>query len=154
VFRALARHVELNRFGDRVRLYDCALSDTSAEAARFFVSQSPVNNGLSSLLLDEAPGAHQLSGQSAIDVRTLTFDRWLEDVSLDRVDLLKMDVEGAELQVLRGMQRAFDHRRVRRIVCETTWDGPAHRLLVRHGYAATPLEPIGPLINIAYTLPD
>ena len=51
----------------------------------------------------------------------------MDDVlSLDRdspmIDLVKIDVEGAELKVLRGMQRLLVERRVRRLVVEITPD--------------------------------
>lgn len=40
-------------------------------------------------------------------VTTMPLDEWVDEAGLDRLDLIKLDVEGAELQVLAGAQRTL-----------------------------------------------
>jgi FkbM family methyltransferase len=151
VFQELERHVEVNAFGDRVRAVDCALSDVNG-AARLYVT--PVLSGLSSLDIDGAPGRDSLRTGYAVSTRTLRFDDWIARVGVDRVDLIKIDVEGTEDRVLAGMVGTLAARRIDRVVCETTPGGPAHRLLSSFGYESRALDSYGIHGNIAYALPD
>ena len=154
VYEQLAQHVRLNHFEQRVVLLQEALSDTAGEGARLFVSQCPDNSGLSSLTPGaESIAAGSLSEASTIRVRTDTFDRWLASGSVERVDLVKIDTEGAEAHVVRGMSRALREKRIGAVVCETQWDSEAHRLLCASGLVSSVLDSAGTLANIAYGLP-
>jgi len=129
-------------------------TDTSQEGAPFFVSQFGGNSVLSSLM----PAASTLaigglSPDRTILVRTGTFDRWLAASGVRRVDLVKIDTEGAEAHVVRGMSEALRDGRVGAVVCETRWDSDAHRLLCGFGLVPQALETVGPLANIAYAQP-
>ena len=154
VYEQLDQHVRLNGFERRVVLVQQALSDSSQEGTRFFVSQWSGNSGLSSMM----PAASTiavggLSPDRTIPVRTDTFDRWLAASGAERVDLVKIDTEGAEALVVRGMSEALRDRRVGAVVCETRWDSDAHRRLCGFGLVPQSLETIGALTNIAYAQP-
>jgi FkbM family methyltransferase len=149
VFRELTVHVELNACADRARAYQCALSDAPAERVRLFVS--PRHSGFSTLAPDRSPGRDHLSAESVVDVRTSTFDRWRLEAGVEAVDLVKIDVEGAEDQVLAGMAGSLHEGRVGAIICETRWDGTAHRRLLDVGFQPEALEIVGPgTANILY----
>lgn len=152
VFAQLEAHVRLNRFEPRVVLMRQALSDTVDQRARLFVSQWPGNSGVSSLLPPASTVSEGgLSPERSIPVETETFDRWLAASALEHVDLVKIDTEGSEALVVRGMSAALGSRRIGAVVCETQWDGAAHRLLCSFGLRPQRLEAVGPLTNIAYT---
>jgi FkbM family methyltransferase len=154
VYEQLAEHVRLNHLEQRVVLLQGALSDTAGDGARLFVSQCPGNSGLSSLVPGaESIAAGSLSAASTISVRTDTFDRWLETAGVGRVDLVKIDTEGAETHVVRGMSKALLEKRVGAVVCETQWGSEAHRLLCASGLVPEVIETAGTLANIAYELP-
>jgi FkbM family methyltransferase len=57
------------------------------------------------------PGDGALRGAFEVleteEVETLSLDAWQERRGIDRIDVLKVDVEGAELEVLRGASRAL-----------------------------------------------
>ena len=150
VYERLMTHVRLNRFDPRVVLLEQALWD-SAGKQTFFVSQWSENNGISTLTPDATVIADGgLSRDRTISVRTETFDRWLAASGVERVHLVKIDAEGAEAHVVRGMSGALHARRIDAIVCETCWDSEAHRLLCERGFMPRALETNGPLTNIAY----
>jgi FkbM family methyltransferase len=150
VYERLDAHVRLNGFDHRVVLVRQALWDMNGEET-FFVSQRPENNGISTL----TPGASNLadgglSPERTIRVRTQTFDSWLANNGIERVDVVKIDAEGAEAHVVRGMSCALRAGRIDTVVCETVWDSDAHRLLCGFGFAPQSLDINGPLRNIAY----
>ena len=43
-----------------------------------------------------------------IEVETITVDDLVEELGLDKVDIVKMDVEGATMEVLKGMQKTLE----------------------------------------------
>lgn len=83
--------VALNRMSDRVRLFATAVGDHTGEA--HFVPHGPWGR----LATPEAT--------EGIVVPLQTVDSLLAAEGVDRVDLAKIDVEGADLDVLRGMTR-------------------------------------------------
>jgi FkbM family methyltransferase len=76
------------------------------------------------LRLDGLPegdlGSATLYGQGVptVDVEVETFDRWAAREGLGSLDLVKIDVEGSELDVLRGMTSSIETFRPRAIVIE------------------------------------
>ena len=151
IFRQLRTHVALNGFDDRVRLLPSALADAPGEA-RLFVSQDALNSGLSSL----TPASEHLESGSLSEAHTVsvpvdTFDHWFSSSGLSRVDLMKIDVEGAEGLVLQGMSAALQTDAIRAIILETAWGGPAHLVLCEAGFEPQMLDSAGVLANVLYT---
>ena len=151
VFAQLEAHATLNGFGARVTAMQMALSDAPDAAARLFVSQQRDNSGLSSLTPSEdtlKDGG--LSAAHTIAVRADTFDTWRAGVGLAHVDLLKIDVEGAEAHVVAGMRASLAGGHIDRLIVETVWGSAAHRALCDAGYEPRVLDPVGALSNILY----
>lgn len=95
----LRNNAELNGF-DRITLSNLALSDHDGHAL-FHVGPED-NSGLSSL--------RQPRGSTVMfDVKLARFDKMFNDSN--NIALVKIDVEGAELAVLRGMKEYLCHRR-------------------------------------------
>ena len=152
VFEQLRTHVRLNAFEDRVTLFQAALADAHADATALFVSQNAGNSGLSSLILHESTlDLGWLSPAHTIPVRVDTFDEWFAESGLEHIDLVKIDVEGAEERVIAGMSAALQSSVIRALLCETVWDGPAHTTLCEAGYTPKLLEPMGPVANVLYS---
>lgn len=62
---------------------------------------------------------------AAEEVKATTIDLYCEREGITRIDLLKIDVEGAEFQVLRGAQRMLSEKRISCVTFEfgqTTFD--------------------------------
>ena len=110
-------------------------------------------------------------GDVVQEVDVVPFDEWADDRGLERLDIVKIDVEGAEHDVLLGMHRSLERFHPRLIVVEVVeWflvrsgSSPAalDAFLRAHGYAivgptvaeitAGPTGPLWP--NAVYRLQD
>lgn len=91
------------------------------------------------LFIGERAGTHSLKrdfGLGCIEVQAKPLDKILKELGVKRVDWVKIDVEGAELEVLEGMEDALK-RYHPKIVIEV-WEGNVknvERFLKRHGYS-------------------
>lgn len=92
----------------RVTIHPVALGEAAMEAASFF--RSPESTGISSLL--PFRDSHEQTGQ----VPVTTLDLFTSTHGIDHVDFLKIDAEGWDLMVLRGVPWERLHPSV--IVCE------------------------------------
>lgn len=144
VFEQLSEHVACNGLSNVVTERE-ALAEQEGPL-ELFVSACAANSGLSSI----APGSHLFESGSLdrdrhFQVHGTTFDRWRRSRGVERIDLLKIDVEGAEMLVLRGMSETLAEAAPAGIICESHGVGGAHedearRLLVAHGYEASDLD--------------
>ena len=66
----------------------------------------------------EQTGASHITKSGGIPIRAIRLDTYLTDNTLDRVDLLKLDIEGYELTALRGAELALKKRRIKAIYFE------------------------------------
>lgn len=99
--------------GGRVVVNACGLSDREGDAAIYALSgdstaTSTVRDATAANLAVR-DGEHRISEMRA---RVTTGDAYMEERGIERVDVLKIDVEGAEPAVLRGFERAFADGRI------------------------------------------
>jgi FkbM family methyltransferase len=66
----------------------------------------------------EQTGASHITESGGIPIRSVRLDTYLKDKGLDRVDLLKLDIEGYELSALLGAEDALKNRRIKAIYFE------------------------------------
>jgi FkbM family methyltransferase len=143
ICRRLQRHVDVNRVNDRVRVFDVAIADRDADDVNLFISCRIDNSGLSSLSPSAAALATgELSRDVRVHVSTSRFDSVMRTAALSRIDLIKIDVEGAELPALHGMRRTLERLRPPAIICETEEGGPAVEFLCSFGYRVRVLDRI------------
>jgi len=88
----LRRNLALNRL-DFVECVPLALSDTHGTAT--FYAPTEANKGIGSL-------ARRSGASRPFDVETVELDRYCASHGIAAIDVMKLDVEGAELHVLRG----------------------------------------------------
>ncbi|HSP45103.1 MAG TPA: FkbM family methyltransferase, partial [Chthoniobacterales bacterium] len=96
----------------RVSVVSAALSDRNGEA-QFEINRSEASSSL--LPIDERNSAwfaRDLSVANSISVITLTLADLMDRQQLDSVDLLKLDLQGAERLVLSGGVEALNRVRV------------------------------------------
>jgi FkbM family methyltransferase len=89
-----------------------AASDRAGEATLAGYAEADRNRGVSSLVAAPAGDAPSFA------VRTAPLDDLLDEQGIDAVDLVKVDVEGAEELVVRGMARGLADGRYHRVLVE------------------------------------
>ena len=154
----LRRSASLNGYSLTVIEAACAASDGYL---RFYESDQPDNSGTATAV----PGVHSTA---ATQVRAMSLDSYCAGVDV-WPDVLKIDVEGFELEVLKGFERGLQSRSPRLIVAELSDDPrhPAHgqvaAFLLRWGYRAHRIGERGTLLpfegakgveNVAFTRTD
>jgi FkbM family methyltransferase len=87
-----------DRFGSRSRVVINSVGLSSNEQTSEIFAQAP-GSSRSSLYAERFESKNELTNES---IRLTTLDRYCEDRSIKRIHLLKMDVEGHELEALKG----------------------------------------------------
>ena len=87
----IRRNIEINGLKN-VTVIEKAVGDREGSAT-LYVPESD-NSGLASL--------NQMAGAKAIDVPVITLDRFVRELGLKRVDVMKIDIEGAEVMAFEG----------------------------------------------------
>lgn len=108
--RLLWQHLRLNRCRN-VSVESFALGSQPTEAELFLVEGR--ETGCNSL---RPPSVNELTRAIRVPVQTL--DNFLRQGGIGHVDFIKMDVEGAELEVLRGATELLNGRERPVILCE------------------------------------
>jgi FkbM family methyltransferase len=98
LYARLVKNVELNDFAGRIRAYATALSDTCGLG---HLNIKPSHSGIAKLV--------QSSGGATVSLTTL--DDFCRANGIEKVDFLKIDVEGLEERVLRGTERTMSSLR-------------------------------------------
>ncbi|MDO8392067.1 MAG: FkbM family methyltransferase [Actinomycetota bacterium] len=110
----LRRTLAINGCSSIVELHETAVSDVDGQAVLH------LGNWLGHHSLGE-PASVPAGGPAAIDVPVVRFDSVV--AATQRVDLVKIDVEGLELQVVRGLEATIGHNPDIAVIVEF---GPAH----------------------------
>jgi len=104
----------------KVQLFNAALGSEPSEAHLFRFSFDQTNS-----LLPKAAGAESyvadadfLRQSGTVPVKVTTVDAICESAGISRIDLLKMDTQGFELEVLRGSKRLLESNSVALIYAE------------------------------------
>lgn len=116
VFAVLERTCALNQL-DGLTAVHAAAADGPGELTLAGFDDRQDNWGLSRLVVDSEPGQ---GGEAAVSyrVRAVALDDLLDEQGVGVVDLVKMDIEGAEALALRGMRRGRESGRYRRLLIE------------------------------------
>lgn len=112
-FERLIENVKLNDWKN-VQAFNFAISDKKGEKKLYVFKSGRASGSGFALRNDSVP----------ITVKTMP----LEDAVKTDIDLVKMDIEGAEVEVLKGMERTLAKGRAR-IICEVH---PKHISLLGH----------------------
>jgi FkbM family methyltransferase len=118
--RRLVRTLELNSLGN-VTVSASALSDTVGESNLF--SYGPGFESWSTLSPRTIELADRtLEAATSQVVETTTLDDYCESAGITSIDLLKIDVEGAEQRVLDGAVRLLEQARIASVIVEVSDD--------------------------------
>lgn len=93
-----------------IRVCPFALSDRNGSVTVHYENDV---TGLASIDNDNAMlPARNVTLAKTLEAETRTLDSYCEANGVDRVDILKIDVEGHEMSVLKGAERMFKERRI------------------------------------------
>ncbi len=122
----LKRHLTLNRI-ENVTVIEAAVAERSGTVR--FEEDSSTSKG-------------RIGAEGALEVQSIALDDWIDREKLPAPDLIKIDIEGAELQALMGAARilASSHP----AIFLSTHSGKVHRdcldLLDSLGYRVVPID--------------
>ncbi len=109
-------HLESNHFPPNVRLNNIALGSAKGETELFLFGDGA---GTNSLYPREGLTEHGIAGPIGREtVRLDTLDSYCDKHELREIDFLKLDVEGHELETLKGARAMLAHRRLKIIQFE------------------------------------
>lgn len=94
-FLVIKENIKLNNVTDNVIAEQIAISNKDGVAQ---INLSSINDGAHSMVND-------VHSQDSIEVKTAPFSIIWDKYSLDKIDFLKVDCEGAEYQIFGGMSR-------------------------------------------------
>ena len=100
---------------DRIQLNNFGIGKTNEELTLFSDSEGSGMASLTPRRLDHFGIAHDRLKES---VRIRTLEEYCQTHEIDQIDLLKIDVEGHELDVLNGGKKLFSNRQVRMVQFE------------------------------------
>ena len=129
-FAALSNNIKLNGLGKQIKPFNIAIAKKEGNAKLYLNKE---NDGCHSLL-------HELNPESeGMKVKTLDFDGFLAENGLKTVDLLKMDCEGAEMDILRGTKKLGA---IKAIVMETNYPNfdEVKSILAKKGFTVSQIE--------------
>jgi FkbM family methyltransferase len=131
-YRLLARNVDLNGYTNVV----CVPYALGRKHGQVLLNYDEETSTASTV--------HRLP--RSLSVPQVPLDDLLDQLSIASIDLLKLDVEGAELEVLEGSRRTLAASPNLRVIVEihsphaTGKECPVERWLSSHGYRTTPLQ--------------
>jgi FkbM family methyltransferase len=105
VFKLLKKNVEMNCINHNVVLMNKAIGDTKGKALlRIPVAGNVADTGRASLLGINGSQKQYVYEEVSVD----TLDNIIKDLNINRVNLLKIDIEGAEALAFKGMRRTLE----------------------------------------------
>jgi FkbM family methyltransferase len=128
----------------QVRTHAVGLSDADGMVDVFYAPDSSV---LATCIAGMTEAFHGLQPQTQ-RARVTTGDRFCAEHRIDRIDLLKIDVEGLEPRVLAGFRDMLDGGRIRAIQFEYGYVNIAVKFLLKDFYEL--LRPLGFAIGKIY----
>lgn len=102
VFGRLRENVTQNRLDGVVSCYNVAISKEKGTTTIKYADSSKENQGMGSLVDDELSVINKCG-----TVHTISIDEFLEEHNVEKIDLVKVDIQGAEPYLLEGGRRCF-----------------------------------------------
>jgi FkbM family methyltransferase len=122
----IEKNLSLNGL-ENVKIVSTAVSDRSGTATLYLLPD--LNSGGSSF---HRPTRYAVPEQKT---DTVTLEQVLTTCNLEKVDLLKVDIEGAEYEALLGSPALFEHHRIKAVALELH-----PQILAARGKSATDIE--------------
>lgn len=122
--------IQLNNAESFISLESRAVWKNSGDTLQFYLSQDPHNSGLASLVNH----GHYISPELSILVKTVTLSDFFEEQNISHCRVVKVDVERAEFEVLKGMKTLLKQHRIDYILLEQLSRSESEIFLTSLGY--------------------
>jgi len=100
-----------------VKVYDKAVTDTSGKRV-FFVNENPDTNSLYKSQEAGLSSDKQAQNKYAIDVDAVSINDFCAQEKIQKIDILKMDIQGGELGALKGATNLLEKKQISLIYLE------------------------------------
>jgi len=132
VFERLRQNVDLNGFTN-TSLCSCALGGASARRLLYLEAG---NEGYSNAIASLHPSVWHGRRDTSREIEVRTMDEWFQESGLSRLDLVKIDVEGAEFEVLEGARQtlATHQPTIAMEVCDHTYAAAGRQPAMLSGF--------------------
>lgn len=105
----LRENIALNSFSDRITIVEAAISDRIGKVSFSLTNETEVNHLMHN---------NTKNSKNSITVKSITLDQLAKMYKLTRINLLKVDVEGAEGLVFTGMKQLLSKGKIEAILFE------------------------------------
>jgi FkbM family methyltransferase len=113
MFRALSENVERNQLSDRVQCLPNGVSQHEGEFELICDDRCVTKHKLVETYHETVQEDQRRRAARVVKVKCVTIDQIVDGLQLDRCDLIKMDIEGAEPGALQGARRTIQRFRPR-----------------------------------------
>lgn len=118
-FKMLSRHIEMNILSDIVQLENLGVWSEN-KFLQFSLFDTELDDNFTNYIMGEYDNVAKTTGCLSVSL-----DKYFEDKNIDRLDLIKMDIEGSEYFALQGAKNLIEKFRpvilmeINRINCQT-----------------------------------
>ncbi len=106
-FDLLVHNIHLNGLGKIIQAENAALGDVSGELNLYLSSYNTGDHRIYSTLSDDDGIFNAGALRQSVRVAVMALDEYLAEREISKVDLVKIDVQGAEMGVLSGMKKTL-----------------------------------------------
>lgn len=106
-YEVLCRNIELNNYKN-IETFKCAIGNKNEEMEFTLTNGSNWGTMMSMKNASDFYGRRMKKiSKDKINVNTITLDKFIEDNNIKKVDFIRMDVEGYETEIIKGMQKTL-----------------------------------------------
>lgn len=137
---------------DNINSFNLAISDCDGEIEFFINEFAPTNSLLTpDEDADEYWGKGLVKLDKCVNVNTIRLDTFCSEKNILHIDLLKLDVQGAEIRVLKGASRLLDEGVIQMIYAEVIFV-PTYENQTTYNEVGQYLSEKGYLLHSLYNL--
>jgi FkbM family methyltransferase len=130
LYHNLLNSVKLNALEDTIVVENYSVHSCSQEVLKIYVSTDARNSGISSKICY----GDFLNEQNFIESSTIAFADYGQANAIDHCHFVKIDVEGSELEVIRGMSDCLANQKVDYLLVEQAAGSETQKILNQFGY--------------------
>jgi FkbM family methyltransferase len=117
-YNMLEKNAKLHKY---ITPVNTAVGDSSGSAT-FYINNEPMTNSLFAPAKTNTFVDDLTHNKGKVEVNVITLDEFAAGKNIGAIDLLKIDVQGNELNVLKGAEQLLNNTRIKLIYCEVEFE--------------------------------